>query len=87
MDYGLPAAGDILVTSESKTTNDKSTPTNTKGLNDMLADFFHFYGGRFEINNHLISTSIGRWQQSNLYQIQEQKLSGHQMNFTPNQKR
>lgn len=84
MNYGLPAVSGIVVTSESKTTNavqTKSTATNTntntKGLNDMLADFFYFYGGRYEINNHLISASIGRWQQ----------ITCQQKHFTPEQKR
>lgn len=83
MDYGLPAASDILAASEAKatttTTNAKSTAEHNKNLNKMLADFFHFYGGRYEINNHLISTSIGRWQ--------EQRLTGQQKHFTPEQKR
>lgn len=81
MNDGLPATSGILVTSEAKptnTANNNSAATNTK-LNDMLADFFHFYGGRYEINNHLISASIGRWQ--------EQRLTGQQKHFTPDQKR
>lgn len=83
MNYGLPASSGILVTSEEKTTadkiNTKSSAEQTKDLNKMLADFFHFYGGRYEINNHLISTWIGRWQ--------EQRLTGQQKHFTPEQKR
>lgn len=83
MDYGLPAVSGIVITSESKTnattTNNKSTAEHNKNLNEMLADFFHFYGGRYEINNHLISTWIGRWQ--------EQRLTGQQKRFTPEQKR
>lgn len=82
MNYGLPAVSGILVTSEEKRTDKtstKSTAEQTKDLNKMLADFFHFYGGRYEINNHLISTWIGRWQ--------EQRLTGQQKHFTPEQKR
>lgn len=45
----------------------------------MLLEFFHFYGSRYEINNHLISARIGRWQ--------EQRLTGQQKHFTPEQKR
>ena len=82
MNYGLPAIGGILVASEDETTdtsNTKSTADKTKDLNKMLADFFHFYGGRYEINNHLICTWIGRWQ--------EQRLTGQQKHFTVEQKR
>lgn len=83
MNYGLPAIGVIVMASEDKTTDAasyaKSNAEKTKDLNKMLADFFHFYGGRYEINNHLISTSIGRWQ--------EQRLTGQQKYFTPEQKR
>lgn len=82
MNYGLPAVSNILMTSEEKTadnTNTKSSAELQKVLNKMLADFFHFFGGRYEINNHLISTSIGRWQ--------EKKLTGQQKHFTPEQKR
>lgn len=45
----------------------------------MLNDFFLFYGTRYEINNHLISARIGRWQ--------EQKLTGQQKHFSAEQKR
>lgn len=81
MNYGLPAIGDIAVAIEQKKfdTTAKSLAEKTKDLNNMLADFFHFYGGRYEINNHLISTWIGRWQ--------EQRLHGQQKHFTPEQKR
>lgn len=82
MNYGLPAAGGNVVASEeimTATTNTKSIADKTKDLNEMLANYFHFYGGRYEINNHLISTWVGRWQ--------EQRLHGQQKYFTPEQKR
>lgn len=82
MNYGLPAVGATLMANEEKTTETttaKSSADKTKDLNKMLADFFHFYGGRYEINNHLISTWIGRWQ--------EQRIQDQQKHFTPEQKR
>lgn len=45
----------------------------------MLADFFWFYGQRYQIWNHVISLSIGRWQ--------ERRIQDQQKHFLPNQKR
>lgn len=45
----------------------------------LLADFFWFYGQRYQIWNHVISLNIGRWQ--------ERRIQDQQKFFLPNQKR
>lgn len=79
--YDLPTAGDvsILVASGQANPNRRSILEEQKDFNRILYEFFHFYGIRYEINNHLISARIGRWQ--------EQKVTQQQKYFTPEQKR
>lgn len=45
----------------------------------ILADFFWFYGHRYQIWNHVISLSLGRWQ--------ERRIQDQQKHFMVNQKR
>lgn len=79
--YDMPTAGDIsiLIASGKVIPNAKSILEEQKDFGRILYEFFHFYGIRYEINNHLISARIGRWQ--------EQKLTQQQKFFTPEQKR
>lgn len=84
MNYGLPVVNDITILvgsgqSKALVSKTKSTLDDMQDFDKMLGEFFHFYGGRYEINNHLISTCIGRWQ--------EQRLTGQQKHFTVEQKR
>lgn len=50
-----------------------------ESMKQAIAQFLEFYGMRYEINNHLISVNIGRWQ--------ERRLHAQQTSFTPEQKR
>lgn len=50
-----------------------------ESIKQAISQFFEFYGTRYEINNHLISVNIGRWQ--------EQRLQAQQTKLTPEQKR
>lgn len=77
MQYELPTVNNIQVSKSISSV--KSVYEEQKDFGRILYDFFHFYGTRYEINNHLISTRIGRWQ--------EQRLTGQQKYFTPEQKR
>lgn len=79
VNYDLPPVADVssLVPSDKERT--KSVYEEQKDFGRILFEFFYFYGSRYEINNHLISARIGRWQ--------EQRLTGQQKNFTPEQKR
>lgn len=43
----------------------------------ILKEFFDFYGNRYQIWNHVISTQIGRWQ--------EQRIQPEQKSFKPAQ--
>lgn len=64
--FGLRAAqnsGILASVSEATTyTRIKTESTKILDLAKMSADFFHFYGRCYNINNHLISTAIGTWQ-------------------------
>lgn len=83
MNYGLPPVNDVTIlvgSGQSQTApSSKSTSDEFKDFDKMLSEFFHFYGSRYEINNHLISACVGRWQ--------EQRLTGQQKHFTVEQKR
>ncbi|XP_055326064.1 uncharacterized protein LOC129579895 isoform X2 [Sitodiplosis mosellana] len=72
--YDLPTAADvsILVASGKVNPSAKSILEEQKDFGRILYEFFHFYGIRYEINNHLISARIGRWQEQRL--TQQQKL-------------
>lgn len=48
-------------------------------IDKLLADFFWFYGQRYQIWNHVISLNLGRWQ--------ERRIQDQQKHFLPNQKR
>lgn len=77
--YDLPPAGDVTASSDNINSSAKSMLDEHKDFGVILYDFFHFYGIRYEINNHLISARIGRWQ--------EQRLTQQQKYFSPEQKR
>lgn len=79
MNYKLPTAADAAILASSIKGPGTVSYDDKKNFGNMLLDFFHFYGSRYEINNHLISARIGRWQ--------EQRLTGQQKHFTPEQKR
>lgn len=80
MNYELPVAKDItILVASGHQKSAKSTLDEMKSFDKTMDKFFHFYGGRFEINNHLISTCIGCWQ--------EQRLTGQQKRFTAEQKK
>lgn len=48
-------------------------------LLQAVGGFFKFYADRYEINNHIISITVGRWQQIH--------LGAHETNFSAEQKR
>lgn len=81
VNYGIPVVSDapILVGSINTVQASQSIVDETKDFDRMLNEFFHFYGTRYEINNHLISARIGRWQ--------EIRLAGQQKHFSAEQKR
>lgn len=53
-----------------------STVTDFK---PVLKQLFDFYGTKYEISNHVISTQIGQWQ--NRHQPQQKDLTSSQMRF------
>lgn len=61
MNYKFPKLND-LPTSESKLIDVVPKPS-PEYLKQVVLGFFEFYAKRYEINNHLISVNIGRWQQ------------------------
>lgn len=79
MNYKMPTVADAAILAANIKPSTVISPDDQKLFDKMLSDFFHFYGSRYEINNHLISARIGRWQ--------EQRLTGQQKHFTPEQKR
>ncbi|XP_055323571.1 uncharacterized protein LOC129578676 isoform X2 [Sitodiplosis mosellana] len=58
--------------------SDKAALLSDRSLNEVIMDFFKFYGHTYE-STHLISLNVGRWQ--------EKRLQEGQKNFTPEQKR
>lgn len=79
MNYKLPMVADASILALSIKTPVNISYDDQKDFGKMISEFFHFYGCRYEINNHLISACVGRWQ--------EQRLTGQQKYFTPEQKR
>lgn len=80
--YDLPTVHDVstkVVANGKDVCNTNASFNEQSDFSKMLYEFFHFYGTRYEINNHLISAHIGRWQ--------EQRLTQQQKYFTPEQKR
>lgn len=69
MDYNFP-------TSEKTSNNAFSEVSNFKLV---LKEFFHFYGYRYQMKKHIISTQIGRWE--------ERQIQPGQVFFTSAQKR
>lgn len=51
MEHNFPTIGETAI---------RSTVSNFK---NALKGFFNFYGNHYEIQNHVISTQIGQWQQ------------------------
>lgn len=77
--YDLPTVSEVSTLAASGTVTSKSVLEEQQVFGNVLFEFFHFYGGRYEVNNHLVSARIGRWQ--------EQRLTQQQKYFTPEQKR
>lgn len=78
VDYDLPTVNDFQSAGAEVKRKCKAFD-DQKHFSQILFEFFHFYGTRYEINNHLISARIGRWQ--------EQRLAGQQKYFSSEQKR
>lgn len=76
VNYDVPMAQDVHAAM--KKTN-SSMQKDLLIIDKMLADFFWFYGQRYQIWNHVISLNIGRWQ--------ERRIQDQQKWFLPNQKR
>lgn len=79
---------DVPVISEMATVRSNSDAMKKAGalakkdlanIDKLLADFFWFYGQRYQIWNHVISLNIGRWQ--------ERRIQDQQKHYMPNQKR
>lgn len=82
VNYEVPVAQDVHTIRSNAATMSKATASLQKdlaNLDKMLADFFWFYGQRYQIWNHVISLKIGRWQ--------ERRIQDQQKHFLPNQKR
>lgn len=77
MNHDFPQIKDIT---PSKLKNIIVVPNVDKDLlKEAVGGFFKFYAKRYELNNHLISVNVGRWQ--------EIHVQPHQTIFTPEQKR
>lgn len=81
--YEVPNLQEIVaIRSSPEETAKKAEASLKKDLaifDKILADFFWFYGQRYQIWNHVISLNIGRWQ--------ERRIQDQQKWFLPNQKR
>lgn len=76
MNHGLPKVKDVP---HILSTCINVVPNIEKSLLlQAITGFFKFYADRYEINNHLISVTIGRWQQI--------QLKPHEKNFSAEQK-
>lgn len=82
VNYEVPTTQEISSIRSDVSMIEKAELSISKDLaifDKMLADFFWFYGQRYQIWNHVISLSIGRWQ--------ERRIQDQQKHFLPNQKR
>lgn len=82
VNYDIPAISDIGTIKSNPDALKKASASLKKDMTNidkMLADFFWFYGQRYQIWNHVISLNIGRWQ--------ERRIQDQQKHFLPNQKR
>lgn len=82
VNYDVPIIQEIATFRTSQETTKKPTTSSKKdaeSFEKILADFFWFYGQRYQIWNHVISLNIGRWQ--------ERRIQDQQKWFLPNQKR
>lgn len=82
VNYEVPAISEVAATRSSSDAMKKVHASFKKDLSNidkMLADFFWFYGQRYQIWNHVLSLHIGRWQ--------ERRIQDQQKHFLPNQKR
>lgn len=82
VNYDAPIAQDVHSIRSNSTAISNADASFRKDLtvfDKILADFFWFYGQRYQIWNHVISLSIGRWQ--------ERRIQDQQKFFLPNQKR
>lgn len=82
VNYDVPIIQEMASIRSNKDALKKSVASLKKDLDSLdkiLADFFRFYGHRYQIWNHMISLNIGRWQ--------ERRIQDQQKLFMPNQKR
>lgn len=83
VNYDVPIIQEITsVRSKSDRLRKMNNALHKKDLisfDKILADFFWFYGQRYQIWNHVISLNIGRWQ--------ERRIQDQQKFYLPNQKR
>lgn len=82
VNYDVPVIADIDTVRSNADAMKKVADTTKKDLDNfdkILAEFFWFYGQRYQIWNHVISLNIGRWQ--------ERRIQDQQKFFLPNQKR
>lgn len=82
VNYEIPVISEIAAIRSNADAMKKATASfkkDLKNIDKILADFFWFYGQRYQIWNHVISLNIGRWQ--------ERRIQDQQKHFLPNQKR
>lgn len=82
VNYEAPTIQEMMDTRSNAAAAKKAESSFKKDLaivDKILADFFWFYGHRYQIWNHVISLSLGRWQ--------ERRIQDQQKHFMPNQKR
>lgn len=82
VNYDVPIIQEIASVRSNKDAMKKATESLKKEMatfDKILADFFWFYGQRYQIWNHVISLNIGRWQ--------ERRIQDQQKFFKSNQKR
>lgn len=80
--YDIPIVQEIATirsNSDAMKTAEASLTKDSASFDKILAEFFWFYGQRYQIWNHVISLNIGRWQ--------ERRIQDQQKWFLPNQKR
>lgn len=72
VDHGFPTVDQILG-------QDSSIDSKASYFKPILGQFFAFYGHRYQMQNHVISAHIGRWQ--------ERQMQSEQKNFSTAQQR
>lgn len=74
----LPTVDKFISSDQPVETNDQLSD-ESKNFGLLVRAFFQFYGDKYNIEEHLISTYIGQWQQI--------RLQNEQKRITPAQKR